>query len=403
MQEKKQFINTHLNETEMRINRTPSQSYLALKDDPTYNREKLWLIKDLIPMGEVVILYGEKNVGKTFITLDIALQIATGSQELGHTKHGIVTYIPLEGKDGFFQRVEASLHHKNLQGNGENLLIDFWEGNYIFNKQVDLSLPHKDVSDESWDEEDQGNYFETPSLRYRDWTRYGKWISTIDDFTHVLVIDTLSKAIPSADINSWQDMNNVINNLETIIRGAKEERANKMKQYFNYSPDGEFYEKDLDEHLTIILVAHTGKDTRAGILGSSIIEANIPTILEIKKGKGKTRSLYLKKAKSFLEGKSFPLTLRDSYINGHETHWVDWGKEVNPVEDAILNRTANVSILKKDLAVELRDQFKDQYASDKSFTTVFNRACKRLAETSFFDPVSYDEGILAKRNMETNE
>jgi hypothetical protein len=197
-------------------------------------------------------------------------------------------------------------------------------------------------------------------------------------------------------------MNNVINNLETVIRGAKEERLKIMDEYFKANPDGDFYEKDFDEHLTIVLVHHCGKDSRAGALGSSILEANIPTILEIKKGKGKTRSLYLKKAKSFLEGKSFPLTLRDSCINGHETHWVDWGKEVNPVEDAILNRTANTSILKKDLAVELRDRFKDQYASDKSFATVFNRACKRLAETSFFDPVSYNEGILAKRNTETN-
>ena len=186
-------------------------------------------------------------------------------------------------------------------------------------------------------------------------------------------------------------MNNVINNLEIIIESAKRDR---LKMY-------EWIKKDFDEHLTIILVAHSGKDSRAGVLGSSILEANIPTILEVKKGKGKTRSLYVKKAKSFLEGKKFPLTLRDSNINGHETHWVDWGTEVNPIEDAILDRTANNPIERKQLALELRDQFKDKYATDKSFATVFNRACKKLMETSFFDPVSYEGGILAKRNMET--
>lgn len=79
----------------MKILRTPSQSYLALKDDPAYNKEKLWLIKDLIPMGEVVMIFGDKDIGKTFLTTDIVLQIVTGSQELGLTKHGIVTYIPL--------------------------------------------------------------------------------------------------------------------------------------------------------------------------------------------------------------------------------------------------------------------------------------------------------------------
>lgn len=367
-------------------------SYKRLKDNPEYNREKLWLIKDLIPQGEVVMLYGDKGVGKTFITLDIALQIATGSQELGHTKRGRVTYIPLEGKNGFFQRVEAALHQKYPKDDGENLLINFWEEKFLWCKGQDLSLPHKNISREETftDEYEEIMELDRP-CSYRDWRRYGQWLSFDDEFTHVLIIDIFSKAIPSADIMSWEDMNNVINNLEIIIESAKRDR---LKMY-------EWIKKDFDENLTIILVAHSGKDSRAGVLGSSILEANIPTILEVKKGKGKTRSLYVKKAKSFLEGKKFPLTLRDSNINGHETHWVDWGTEVNPIEDAILDRTANNPIERKQLALELRDQFKDKYATDKSFATVFNRACKKLMETSFFDPVSYEGGILAKRNMET--
>lgn len=84
-------------------------SYKRLKDKPEYNREKLWLIKDLIPQGEVVMIYGDKGVGKTFMTLDIALQIATGSQELGHTKRGIVTYIPLRRKEWVFPESRSSL------------------------------------------------------------------------------------------------------------------------------------------------------------------------------------------------------------------------------------------------------------------------------------------------------
>jgi len=366
-------------------------SYKRLKDKPEYNREKLWLIKDLIPQGEVVMIYGDKGVGKTFITLDIALQIATGSQELGHTKRGIVTYIPLEGKNGFFQRVEAALHHKYPEDDGENLLINFWEENWIWSRGQDLSLPNKDISDDEWFSDDGHaiTILDKP-CPYRDWRRYGHYLSWDKNFTHVLIIDIFSKAIPSADIMNWEDMNNVINNLDKVIQGAKKDRLEEK-----------WVKKDFDEHLTIILVAHSGKDSRAGVLGSSILEANIPTILEIKKGKGKTRSLFVKKAKSFLESKKFPLTLRDSNINGHETHWVDWGKEVNPIEDTILDRIGNHPTQKKQLAFELRDQFRDKYTSDKSFTTVFNRACKKLMETSFFDPVSYEEGILVKRNMET--
>lgn len=378
-----------------------SDNYANQKKQPIYNKEKAWLIKDLIPLGEVVLLYGDKGVGKTFITLDIALQIATGSQELGHTKTGIVRYIPLEGQHGFFQRVEASLYHKYPKDDGANLLIEFWNGECVFNQNVDLSIPHKDLSEKEFDE----RYFDQkPPTSFRDWRRYGEWIKTDDDTCHVLVIDIFSKAIPSADIMSWQNMNNVIINLEKIIQGAKDyELGSVRRAQANGQDCSGWHEENFDEHLTIILVAHSGKDSRAGVLGSSILEANIPTILEIKKGKGKTRSLYVKKAKSFLEGKKFPLTLRDSNINGHETHWVDWGTEVNPVEDAILDRTANNPIDRKQLALELRDQFKDRYATDKSFTTVFNRACKKLMETSFFDPVSYEGGILAKRNMETTD
>ena len=368
-------------------------SYKKLKDKPEYNREKLWLIKDLIPQGEVVMIFGDKDIGKTFITLDIALQIVTGSQELGHTKRGIVTYIPLEGVNGFFQRVEAAIHHKYPEEDGGNLLINFWEDDDIWERGQDLSLPHKDIPSDEWCSQDGEDIMELRKpCAYRDWRRYGDYLSWDDSFTHVLIIDIFSKAIPSADVMSWVDMNNVINNLEKVIQGAKTERLKD-----------EWRKKGFDEHLTIILVHHCGKDSRAGALGSSILEANIPTILEVKKGKGKTRSLYVKKAKSFLKGKKFPLTLRDSNINGHEAHWVDWGKEVNPVEDAILDRTANEPIEKKQLALELRDQFKDQYATEKSFTTVFNRACKKLMETSFFCPVSYEEGILAKRNMETTD
>ena len=376
------------------------QNYPNQKRGSIYNKEKAWLIKDLIPLGEVVLLYGDKGVGKTFITLDIALQIATGSQELGHTKTGIVSYIPLEGQHGFFQRVEASLYHKHPKDDGANLLIEFWDGDCVFNKNVDLSIPHKDLSDDEYFNE--GYFEQNPPTSFRDWRRYGEWIKDDCDFRHVLVIDIFSKAIPSADIMNWQDMNNVIINLEKIIQGAKDSALEEIGRILDGGNDyPDWYEKNFDEHLTIILVAHSGKDSRAGVLGSSILEANIPTILEVKKGKGKTRSLYVKKAKSFLEGKKFPLTLRDSNINGHETHWVDWGKEVNPIEDAILDRIRNHPTQKKQLAFELRDQFRDKYTSDKSFTTVFNRACKKLMETSFFDPVSYEEGILVKRNMET--
>ena len=52
---------------------------------------KEWLIENLIPLGEVVILYAPTNQYKTFLSLKIAFEVLTGSQELGVTKTGNVT------------------------------------------------------------------------------------------------------------------------------------------------------------------------------------------------------------------------------------------------------------------------------------------------------------------------
>lgn len=52
-----------------------------------------WIIKDLIPKGEIVMLYAPTNQYKTFLSVKIALEIVTGSQELGATENGHVVMI----------------------------------------------------------------------------------------------------------------------------------------------------------------------------------------------------------------------------------------------------------------------------------------------------------------------
>lgn len=92
-----------------------------------------WIIKGWIPDSGVSMVYGESGSGKTFITLDMACNIAAGLQWHGHkTKAGLVVYMAGEGNYGLRQRVTAWCKANGVQ-NLDNLLIS--------NKAIDIDSP----------------------------------------------------------------------------------------------------------------------------------------------------------------------------------------------------------------------------------------------------------------------
>jgi len=67
-----------------------------------------WLIDGIIPKGGVVGLYGPPGTYKTFIAMDMALSVASGTPWQGHdTKKGFVGYIAAEGGTGITIRIAA--------------------------------------------------------------------------------------------------------------------------------------------------------------------------------------------------------------------------------------------------------------------------------------------------------
>lgn len=92
-----------------------------------------WVVKHWLPDYAVSMVFGESGSGKTFLALDMACHIASGSEWHGHkVKGGTVVYMAGEGNYGIRQRVASWCRHYNTD-RLDNLLIS--------NKAIDMDGP----------------------------------------------------------------------------------------------------------------------------------------------------------------------------------------------------------------------------------------------------------------------
>ena len=90
-----------------------------------------WVIRGWIPAGGLAMLYGESGVGKTFITLDMALCVATGLDWMGcRVRQGVVVYLCGEGNYGLRLRVAAWAKHRG-RTDLQNLVVS--------NRSIDIT------------------------------------------------------------------------------------------------------------------------------------------------------------------------------------------------------------------------------------------------------------------------
>ncbi|GAC1471513.1 MAG: hypothetical protein PVSMB7_23350 [Chloroflexota bacterium] len=81
-----------------------------------------WLVADTVPAGGVVGLYAPPNVGKTFLALDMALCVATGTPWHGRdVQPGFVLYVSAEGGMGIGKRVRAWLLEHGIDAKKVNM------------------------------------------------------------------------------------------------------------------------------------------------------------------------------------------------------------------------------------------------------------------------------------------
>ncbi len=182
-----------------------------------------WLIDSFICEGELAVIFGPPAQGKTFLSLDMALHMATGRNWHGfETKKRRVLYIAGEGVAGLSGRVQAW-----LQQHSYGIFDDF------------MVLP------------EAVNF-----LSKNDMAKLHRSIEALDQPFDVIFIDTVSRALLGGDENSAEVMNRFVASCESL------------KQRHN---------------ATVIGIHHSGKDSSKGLRGSSSLLGAVTSSLLVNK------------------------------------------------------------------------------------------------------------------------
>jgi hypothetical protein len=187
----------------------------AFKDAPLMT----WIVKQVIPRSELVVIYGESGCGKSFLALNLGMAIARGLDWHGYkSKPGRVIYVCAESPSGFRGRVKA----------------------YCMRHALQEQIPFQIIDDapDFLTEKDPKTLIE----------RIGK--------ADVIFIDTLARVTAGADENTGQDMGPVIARCQAIQRATG---------------------------ALVILIHHSGKDTAKGSRGWSGIRAAADTEIFVEK------------------------------------------------------------------------------------------------------------------------
>jgi hypothetical protein len=200
-------------------------------DDVEASLQSRDLVHRLLIHGDVSVVYGASNVGKSFWVLDLASSIANGAPFRGKARvdGGAVVYVSLEGRHSFANRISA-LKITGRLNPGAPL--------YIVNSTFNLL-----------DAEDCDALIESVK----------DIVGAAKAPVRMIVIDTLARAIAGGDENSSADMTSAVRAVDEIknITGAH-----------------------------VMLIHHPGKNEAKGARGHSSLRAAIDTEIEISKSGG---------------------------------------------------------------------------------------------------------------------
>lgn len=180
-----------------------------------------WLVKGVIPQAELVVIYGESTVGKTFAVLDLVAAIARGVPWRGlKVRQGRVIYVAAEASGGFRKRLKAYARHHDI----DLANVALW---------VVPSAPNLLLKDDALE--------------------LSRAIAALGP-ADVVVIDTLAQVTPGANENAAEDMGKALAHCKGIHRATG---------------------------AVVLLVHHSGKDASRGARGWSGLRAAADAELEV--------------------------------------------------------------------------------------------------------------------------
>lgn len=226
--------------------RPDSRYKIKSSDDVLGSGAVKWRIKGVLPEQGVAALYGPSGSGKSFLVMDMAINIAKGAKWFGYrVKSCPVVYICLEGEAGLSVRLAANRAAGSLPKQ------------LAFIDQPLSLLDSKDIKDLVIAIKNSGSD------------------------TGVVIIDTLNRAAPGMDENSSVDMGHVINAAKLIQQGLG---------------------------CLVLLVHHSGKDVAKGMRGHSSLYAALDAVIEVKRTSD-SRAWSVAKAKDGADGNSHAFVL----------------------------------------------------------------------------------------------
>jgi len=217
-------------EPEPALELVPEESKIRIEPWDTIQDEPVeWLIQDVLPRRGFSALFGPPGSFKSFVALDIAHSVATGTAWMGKevSTPGAVLYICGEGHGGVGARIRACrLHHRTAPGAKV----------YVIRHQLNLRSSKEDI---------QQLHLAITNLVQREEIRF-----------ELVQVDTLARAFGGGNENDSSDMGAFIASLSKIQRL-------------------------LDCALQI--VHHVGKDITKGLRGHSSLLGALDTELELQR------------------------------------------------------------------------------------------------------------------------
>ena len=209
----------------------PSRLRVKRRHEIRINRECLTLIDDLMGYRQAGFIYGKSGIGKTFVSLDMALCIATGMPWHGrNVEKSAVVYVALEGAATIGNRIDAwCKYHGKSEADTRGI--------GVIDGHVNMGKSDADAVEIVKQAQEFG--------------------SEIGQRVALVIIDTFSQANPGAKENNSEDT--------TLVTSA----MRKMAEALN---------------ATVLAVHHPGKDATRGMRGSGSLFDNSDLVLEVIEG-----------------------------------------------------------------------------------------------------------------------